>query len=215
MTDQQLTRRMQQGDRQAFTDFVDRYGGQVHRLARRYTRCEADAEDITQEVFVDLCKGIYAFRGEAKLSTWVYRIALNHCLKHQKSRRPQEFVPLDDLPLPADEYHEPEHYAVRSDLAHVVEGALGTLSEAHREVVVLHEMHGLTYQECADIMGVPVGTVKSRLFNAFARLRDRLGSYVRGEEEILAPGAREPSAPAALYETAAAGRDTIALKESR
>jgi RNA polymerase sigma-70 factor (ECF subfamily) len=206
-TDQQLTRRMQQGDRKAFADFVDRFGGQIHRLARRYTRSEADAEDLTQEIFVDLCRGIAGFRGEAKLSTWVYRVALNHCLKHQGRRR-VESVPIDDIPLAAGDDHDPERSAVRADLAQVVEGALGTLSDIHREVVVLHEMHGLTYQECADLLGVPVGTVKSRLFNAFTRLRDRLGNYVRGEEDVFLPGASASQAPGTL-------REAVALKETR
>lgn len=213
--EKQLTRRMQQGDREAFADFVDRYGGTVHRLARRYTRCEADAEDLTQEVFVDLCRGIGGFRGEAKLSTWVYRIALNHCLKHRGRRQLPDSVPLDDLPLAAGDDYDPERQAARGDLSRAVGEALETLSEHHRDVVLLHEIHGLTYVECADILGVPVGTVKSRLSNAFVRLRDRLGGYVRGEEE----GMRSRGgggATAALCEAGAASGAVLhegALKE--
>jgi len=186
LNDRQLTKGMQRGDATAFAAFVDRYGTRVHGLSRRYTRCEADAEDLTQEIFVDLCRAIGGFRGEAALSTWVYRVALNHCLKHQARRKPEN-VPLDDLPF-ADENADPARHAAQRELADRVEEALLTLSDGHREVVILHEMHGLTYTECADVLGIPVGTVKSRLSNAFGRLRERLGRYVRGEEEeITAP----------------------------
>ena len=181
--DRQLTRRMQRGDGAAFAEFVDRYGGRVHGLARRYARCEADAEDLTQEIFVEVCRAIGGFRGEAALSTWVYRVALNHCLKHQGRLKP-ESVPFDDLPF-ADDSGDPARRAVQRELADRVEDALSTLTDGHREVVILHEMHGLTYAECAEVMGIPVGTVKSRLSNAFGRLRERLGRYVRGEEEEI------------------------------
>lgn len=185
--EKRLLKRMQKGEAEAFAEFVDRFGGRVHALARRYTRCEADAEDVTQEVFVALCKSIGNFRGESALGTWVYRVTVNICLKHQ-SRRPPESAPLDDLPV-ADAGPTPEDHAARAELSAQVEGALANLSDNHREVVVLHEMHGLTYAECAEALGVPIGTVKSRLFHAFGRLRELLGRYVRGEEEIT-PAAR-------------------------
>lgn len=185
--EKRLLKRMQKGEAEAFAEFVDRFGGRVHALARRYTRSEADAEDLTQEVFVALCKSIGNFRGESALGTWVYRVTVNICLKHQ-GRRPPEAAPLDNLPI-ADSTPTPEEHAARTELSAQVEGALANLSDNHREVVVLHEMHGLTYAECAEALGVPIGTVKSRLFHAFGRLRELLGRYVRGEEEIK-PAAR-------------------------
>src|SRR5262245_26457329 len=139
--EKRLLKRLQRGEADAFAEFVDRFGGRVHALARRYTRCEADAEDLTQEVFVALCKGIANFRGEAALGTWVYRVALNTCMKHQQ-RRPPETAPLENLPL-SDSAPNPEELAAKQELSQQVEGALSNLSENHREVVVLHEMHGL------------------------------------------------------------------------
>ncbi|MBV9848771.1 MAG: sigma-70 family RNA polymerase sigma factor [Armatimonadetes bacterium] len=176
--ERQLARRIAGGDRQAFAQFVDAYGPRVHRLARRYARTEADAEDVTQEIFLALYRGLADFRGESRLATWVYRVALNHCLKHRERRGPEP-LPYDEaLHAEADPAPGPVQCAARRELADRVQSALDDLSEAHREVVILHELHGLTYGECAAAMGVPVGTVKSRLSHAFRRLRERLGGYV-------------------------------------
>lgn len=181
---------MRQGDARAFAEFLDCYGGQVHRLARRFTRSEADAEDLTQEIFVDLCRSVLSFRGEAALSTYVYRVAMNHCLKHRSRQRP-ESLPLDEALLPHDAAvsgrdspaaADPARHVARQEMKSRIDAALADLSPEHRDVVVLHELHGLTYAECAQVFGVPVGTVKSRLSNAFRRLRDRLGGYVLGTE---------------------------------
>ena len=182
--DKQLVKQMQAGDQIAFAQFVDAFGPLVLKLARRYASCEADAEDLTQDIFVALCRGIGNFRGEAQLSTWVYRVALNHCLKAIERRgRAGETVEIDTLPLVADTTHAPHQAAARQELSQKVDAALATLPPGQRETVILHEMHGLTYAECAAVMGIPVGTVKSRLSGAFGRLRDRLGNYVLGEEE--------------------------------
>jgi RNA polymerase sigma-70 factor, ECF subfamily len=180
--EKQLVRRMQQGERQAFTEFVDAYGSQVHRLVRRYIANPSDAEDTTQEIFVDLYRSIGNFRGEAALSTWIYRVTVNRCLRVRQKTSP-EAVTYDEhlLPEAKDWRGDPERCAAKQELSAQVQGALGKLSEEHRDVVVLHEMHGLTYQECADVLNIPVGTVKSRLSNAFRRLRDSLRGYVFSE----------------------------------
>jgi RNA polymerase sigma-70 factor, ECF subfamily len=187
-SDRNLVQKMQRGDAAAFTEFVDRFGARIHALSRRYSESEADAEDLTQEIVVAICRGIGGFRGDAALSTWVYRVAMNRCLKRAQRVKPDS-VPLDDLPL-FDARHDPMIHAARRELSERVDAALETLSEGHREVVILHELHGLTYAECAHVLGIPVGTVKSRLSNAFGRLREQLGRYVRGDEEItpITPG---------------------------
>ncbi|MGC4045429.1 MAG: RNA polymerase sigma factor [Armatimonas sp.] len=172
--DARLVRALQRGDSAAFAQVVDAYGPKVLALARRYTRCEADAEDLTQEVFVALSTSLPKFRGEAALSTFLYRIAMNHCLKHVQRRKP-EGVPLEDSPLVAPESGSPEKSAERAELRVRLESAIARLSSDHRDIVLLHEMHGLTYAECADTLGIPLGTVKSRLFHAFKNLRGLLG----------------------------------------
>jgi RNA polymerase sigma-70 factor (ECF subfamily) len=173
------------GEPAAFEQFVDTFGPRVHRLARRYAADECDAEDLTQEIFVALFRSAGNFRGEANFATWVYRVALNHCLRHrEKTQRdkPSSQTP-NDVPSPTDVETpdleaDPARHAGRRELGQQVRGALDTLVEGQREVVILHELHGLTYSECATILQIPVGTVKSRLSNAFRHLRQRLAPYV-------------------------------------
>lgn len=185
--DIRLARRIQGGDRRAFAEFVDAYGARVHRLVRRYARNEADAEDVTQEIFVDLYRGIGSFRGESALATWVYRVAVNHCRKHGGRAQPATVSYDDALREQEDWQADPARCAAKRELSDQVQSALDGLSPLHRDVVILHELHGLTYGECAVILNVPVGTVKSRLSNAFRRLRVRLGGYVLGEGAALRP----------------------------
>ena len=162
----------------AWVVFVDTYGPRLHRLARRYAGGEADAEDLTQEIFVALFQGMANFRGESSLATWSYRVALNHCLKHTARPRPAT-VPYDDASGESEpDERGPVHQAARHELTNQVQTALDSLSPDHREIVILHEIHEMTYAECADVLQVPVGTVKSRLSTAFRRLRGSLSGYV-------------------------------------
>lgn len=178
MQDRDLANRIAAGDSGAFTAFVDAYGPRLHGLVRRYTACEADAEDLTQEIFVDLYRGMATFRGDSTLATWVYRIALNHCRKHA-SRTRTITVPYDDALAECEaNEHGPAHHAARRDLSNQVHAALDALSPDHRDAVILHEMQELTYRECAAILQVPEGTVKSRLSYAFRHLRGTLSGYV-------------------------------------
>ncbi len=176
--DRQLARQIQDRAPGAWAVFVDAYGPRLHRLARRYASCEADAEDLTQEIFVALYQSIAAFRGEASLATWSYRIALNHCLKYSGKGRPVT-VPYDDVRTqPAPDTLSPASQSARRELSGQIEIALEDLSPSHRDAVILHELHEMTYAECAAVLGVPVGTVKSRLSTAFRRLRESLSAYV-------------------------------------
>jgi RNA polymerase sigma-70 factor (ECF subfamily) len=177
--DIRLVERIRQGDRRAFEEFLDAYGNGVHRLVRRYVDNATDAEDVTQEVFVDLFRCLGSFRGASALSTFVYRVAVNRCLKLARRADPAG-VPLDDPDLVDDGEggEDPARSAARTELSDQVHDAIEALSPGHRDVVVLHEMHGLTYRQCASALNLPVGTVKSRLSNAFVRLRASLRDYV-------------------------------------
>ncbi len=176
--DRRLAKQIAAGEAGAFAAFVDGYGPRLHRLVRRYTACEADAEDLTQEIFVDLYRSMASFRGASSLSTWVWRVALNHCRRHAGRAHPAT-VPYDEtLGEREAEEHGPAHHAARRELSEQVYAALDVLSPDHRDVVILHEMQELTYRECAAILQVPEGTVKSRLSYAFRRLRGTLSGYV-------------------------------------
>lgn len=181
---------MQQGDRRAFEEFTDSYGARVHRLVRRYVANPTDAEDVTQEIFCDLYRSIGSFRGDAALATWVYRVTVNRCLRHCQRAKPDSLPYDTQQEQAADDWRaDPAQSAAKRELSDRVQGALQDLSPQQKDVVVLHELHGLTYQECASVLEVPVGTVKSRLSNAFRRLRVSLGGYVLGEGCALSPDA--------------------------
>ena len=176
--DRRLANRIAAGDAGAFAAFVDAYGPRLHRLVRRYALCEADAEDLTQEIFLDLYRSMGSFRGESALATWVWRVALNHCRRHAGRVRAVT-VPYDET-LSEREAEEcgPAYRAARRELSDLVHAALDGLSPEQRDVVILHEMQELTYRECAAVLQVPEGTVKSRLSYAFRRLRGTLSGYV-------------------------------------
>ena len=182
--DRRLARRMQQGERKACEEFVDLYGGRVHGLVRRHVDNATDGEDVTQEIFCDLFRSIGGYRGDAALSTWVYRVAMNHCLKYRQRSQPNT-VPYDEQTVTEEDWEgDPLRSAAQRELSDNVQVALDKLSPLHSDVVVLCELHGLTYRECAEVLHIPVGTVKSRLSNAFRRLRDSLGGYVRDEGAV-------------------------------
>ncbi|MDX1931718.1 MAG: RNA polymerase sigma factor [Capsulimonadales bacterium] len=186
--EKRLTDGMRRGDRAAYSLLVDLYGGKILALARRYAACDADAEDIAQESLIEVCRSIGSFRGDAAFSTFLYRITLNRCLKYREreDRDRQNRLPTEHSTLPADERSDPLRQAERNELSRQLDRALDTLSDDHRDVVILHELQGLTYAECAAVLKIPEGTVKSRLFHAFRRLRDRLTTYVRDDvrEEV-------------------------------
>ncbi len=193
-----LLRRLQNGEAEAFAALLDRDGARVRALALRMGVSPGDADDVTQEIWLAVFKSVGSFRGEAGLSTWVYRVAINCCLKwRQKERGRPDQNESDELELlpSTDERSLAPRELERRELGQHVRAAIEGLSDAHRAVVVLHEMHGLSYAQCAQVLQVPVGTVKSRLFNAFGRLRTHLGPYVLEEDEAGEPSAPRPSAP--------------------
>ena len=174
-----LVHRIQQGDRHAFEQLLDSYEARIYRLALRYTGTVSDAEDVTQEIFLGIYKSIANFRGNSALGTWIYRIAMNHCLEFRRKRKLEVTPYEEELTLASHDWREnPEQSADKGELSARVGEALQLLSPQHRDVVVLHELQGLTYQEVAVALNVPVGTVKSRLSNALRRLRNLLGAYI-------------------------------------
>ncbi len=177
----QIVRRIRQGERNAFAEFLDLYGTRVHRLVRRYVTDPTDAEDVTQEIFCDIHRCFGQFRGDSALNTWVYRIAVNHCLRHCQRLR-TDSVPLEKQEIEARDWRtDPQQSAMSGELSDHVQTAISGLAPHHADVVVLCELHGLTYRECAKVLDIPVGTVKSRLSNAIRRLRVSLTSYVLGD----------------------------------
>ncbi len=163
-----------------FEQVYERYRGPVWRLARRLTGSEEEALDATQEIFLRVWKGLPGFKGRSKLSTWVFQIAWNYLrLHHRKSlKRPQEASsnssserpdPLAAVPDPTP---DAERQAVGRQILDCVERTLAELPEHYRVVIWLRDGEGLSYHEIASALGVPLGTVRSRLARARTALKE-------------------------------------------
>jgi len=166
-TEQALLARCRAGERAAFDLLLERYRDRVLNLAFQLLHDAAAAEDVAQEVFVSAFTGIHRFRGEAALFTWLYRMTLNHC--HRRRQWNQSWANAEQKSIYMEMSASPESAAI----CHIaVENALNALTRPLRVVLILREMHGLDYEEMAGILGIPVGTVRSRLHKARMRFRE-------------------------------------------
>jgi RNA polymerase sigma-70 factor (ECF subfamily) len=173
-SDQQLVERVQAGDKAAFDLLVRKYQHRVLKLVSRFVSDAAEAEDVAQEAFLKAYRALASFRGDSAFYTWLYRIAINTAKNALVSnrRRPVDF----DLDLQDPEQYDrharlkegdtPEGVLLTEEIRNVVERAMEQLPEDLRTAIVLRELEGLSYEEIAEAMDCPVGTVRSRIFRA-------------------------------------------------
>ncbi|EGG95240.1 RNA polymerase sigma-H factor AlgT [gamma proteobacterium IMCC1989] len=172
--DQLLVERVQQGDKRAFDLLVLKYQHKIISVVHRYMRDPADVNDVVQEAFIKAYRALPNFRGESAFYTWMYRIAINTAKNDliSKGRRP----PSSDVDVEDAEYYSgnenlhdvdtPENNLFRDELQTAVQNVIQSLPDDLRTAVTLREMDGLSYEEIAEIMECPVGTVRSRIFRA-------------------------------------------------
>lgn len=176
--EKELIKRLRRGDKGAFEELVNQYKGLVLNLVSRMTGRVESGEDLAQEVFLRVWKGLPAFRGECKLSTWIYRIALNLCIAEGKTARGRaQFLPVDDPAVAAQPQVRVESdnpYADEVILKQSMSRLISVMPEKYRMALTLYYLKNLSYIEISEIMNVPIGTVKSYLFRAKAWLRDRM-----------------------------------------
>jgi RNA polymerase sigma-70 factor, ECF subfamily len=179
-TDEELVARSRGGDLDSFNQLILRWERPIYALAYRVIGREEDARDVCQETFLRAFRGLPGFKGEAKFSSWLYRIALN--LSRDWIRR-QRRAPTVQLPEGADPsevaaeqgpVESIEDLVSRRELSAVVEEAMALLPEEQRTAIVLKEYHGMTFQEIADLQGCPLSTVKTRLYQGLSVLRRHL-----------------------------------------
>ncbi len=188
-----LITQLKAGSEEAFAWLVATYHQPVYSLIARTLPTEADAADITQEVFVKVYRGISGFHGDASLRTWIYRIALHeasnqrrwwsrHCRQEvtieAETGESSEGQPLCIRDTLVDEHESPFEIAAQSELRAHVEAELRQVPDPFRTVVILRDIEGLAYEEIAEILAVNLGTVKSRLMRGRANLKARLASFV-------------------------------------
>jgi RNA polymerase sigma-70 factor (ECF subfamily) len=187
-----LIRRLQQRDERAFEEMVRLYQHKVFNLVYRMIGSAEEAEDIAQEVFVTVFKAIDSFRGESKFSTWLYRIAANHCKNRMKYLGRRSYKATGELDEAAErEMQDAQPSAMRPhidgpeavleglQLERMVQAGIAALDEEHRALIVLRDVEDLSYDEIASITGLAEGTVKSRLHRARLALKEHMAKHMR------------------------------------
>ncbi|WP_105900869.1 RNA polymerase sigma factor RpoE [Vibrio gangliei] len=187
LTDQVLIERVQNGDKQAFNLLVTKYQNKVCSLISRYIKNSGDVPDVAQEAFIKAYRALPNFRGESAFYTWLYRIAVNTAKNHivSQSRRP----PSSDVDAEEAEYYEsggalkeisnPENLTLSEELKQVVFHAIEALPEDLKTAMTLRELDGLSYEEIAEVMDCPVGTVRSRIFRAREAVEKKIRPLVQ------------------------------------
>ena len=179
-TDEELVARSKSGDMDSFNQLILRWERPIYALAYRVIGQEEDARDVAQETFLRAFRALPGFKGQAKFSSWIYRIALNLCRDwiRRKKRTPVSQVPedvdLSELAAERGPVESVEELVARRELSAVVEEAMALLPEEQRTAVILKEYHGMTFQEIADLQGCPLSTVKTRLYQGLSVLRKHL-----------------------------------------
>jgi RNA polymerase sigma-70 factor (ECF subfamily) len=181
--DRDAVRRVQAGDTEAFEPLVEKYKRKVFRLAYQVLRDQEEALDVAQEAFVKAFRALPAFKGDSAFYTWLFRITMNVALdrKRQRATRVKSLGTDDVTP---EEWErtatstdpDPEDVASGAERRERIRKGLDSLSEHHRTIIILSDIEGLQYREIAEVLGIPMGTVMSRLHHARKRLREVLGS---------------------------------------
>ncbi len=185
-TDEELVARSVEGDADSFNQLIMRWERPIYALAYRTIGREEEARDVCQETFLRAFRALPRFRGQAKFSSWLYRIALNLCRDWMRRERrsptvqPPEDADLMDLAAAKEPTESIEDLVARRDLTRLVEQAMAHLPEEQRTAIVLKEYHGLTFQEIADLVGCPLSTVKTRLYQGLTVLRRELAKSAGG-----------------------------------
>jgi RNA polymerase sigma-70 factor, ECF subfamily len=187
-TDYELVVRVQKGDKRAFDLLVLKYQYKVHSIIARFIRDSDEVKDVAQEAFIKAYRALPNFRGDSQFYTWLYRIAVNTAKNYlvARSRRP----PSSDVDLDDAEFYSgseqlkdvssPENELFRDQLESVINGAIAELPEDLRTAVTLREYDGLSYEEIAQIMECPVGTVRSRIFRGREAIDARVLAIIDG-----------------------------------
>jgi RNA polymerase sigma-70 factor, ECF subfamily len=188
-TDEELVARSKTGDTESFNQLVKRWERPIFALAYRTLGREEDARDVTQETFLRAFRALSGFKGDAKFSSWLYRIALNLCRDWMRKERRAplvavpEGVDVEQLITDQGPSESVEDLAARAELGREVAKAMAYLPEEQRQAIILKEYHGLTFQEIADLMRCPLSTVKTRVYQGLSTLRKQLGEQLTPRHE--------------------------------
>ena len=173
--DQDLVKRVQLGDKSAFDLLVIKYQHKIVHLVNRYVKDPSEAQDVAQDTFIKAYKALGDFRGDSAFYTWLYRIAINTAKNYllSRSRRHSDYEQVENAPQLKD-IETPEHQLMNDQIIHVIKSAIEKLPEEMRIAITLREFEGMSYEEIAEAMECPIGTVRSRIFRAREAIDEKL-----------------------------------------
>ncbi len=183
-SDEQIVKRALAGDADAFGEIVRRWERKIFALSYGMLGSAEDARDATQETFLAAFRNLRGFRGDAKVSSWLHRIAVNQCITRQRRSRVRAETGIEDELEATGErflstapHASPAHATEKKERRAAVRNAVSSLPAELREVVLMKEFEEMTFQEISDALHIPLSTVKSRLYTALKQLELRLGKY--------------------------------------
>ncbi|MBN2412246.1 sigma-70 family RNA polymerase sigma factor [candidate division KSB1 bacterium] len=188
LDDNELVRQYHAGVAMAFEELAERYHTFVLNICFRFLNDENDAKDAAQDIFVKVHFALNKFKPEAQFSTWLYRIAVNHCLNVLRSRKRKKWLLvfsgysgdnkeyIDNI---KDMKNNPEHHFDRKEKQQAINQALASLNDDYRTAVILHRYQGLSYKEISEVMGTSVSSIESKLFRAKKKLAELLKDYLK------------------------------------
>ena len=192
--DEALVERAKAGDNLAFQALFQKYNRRVYAVALGVVKRPEDAMDVVQDAFIKVHKHLGTFQGASSFYTWLYRIVMNLGIDHVRKKRkivewgddvPIEHAAGDRTLVPKVPDANPSQSVVRRELSEKIRQALDTLPEYHRAVILLREVEGMSYEEIAEVLNVPKGTIMSRLFHARRKMQDQLQPYLEGDLDIV------------------------------
>jgi RNA polymerase sigma-70 factor (ECF subfamily) len=189
LSDIELVKQALNGNDSAYTELMNRYKKKVEIIVSRLVKKEFDVEDLVQEIFTKAFTSLSTFKSEFSFSTWLYKIATNHCIDHIRKRKISTYSLDEELELEEDTVHReipdwsktPDYELLRKEKSEIIHQAINSLPEHYRKVIILRHFEDKSYEEIAKELKLPIGTVKVHLFRArellYKKLKDKLRHY--------------------------------------
>lgn len=197
-SDSVLLEKFKKGDEESFRKLVEKYQSKVYSIALAMVKDKTEAEDIMQDIFIKVYRSLDNFKGKSKFYTWLYRITINTCINHLNQNkktntislfssedREKYQVQINKTSLFPEESKSPFEILQNQELEEKIKLAIDSLPLELKQVFLLREIDDLSYKEMAKILNCSEGTIKSRLFRARDKLREKIGSYLWGEEDEM------------------------------
>ncbi len=178
MNEEKLISRAARGDAAAFNELLGMHEKRMYAVCLRMCANHEDAQDCLQEAMLRIYRSISGFKGQSTFSTWIYRVTMNTCLDELRKKKNKPSTSLDSLLdtgwSPSDDYDTPEHRAIEGERKTAIQNAIADLPEDMRSAVVLRDIEGFSYDEISGMLGINVGTIKSRISRGREKLREKI-----------------------------------------